>query len=81
MRQIQKIFNFILLYSCTHSKNSDFGVETISPGHAQHVRQVKSKVYESTASRGQVGFGKEGADEEALHDSGSSKRRQEEKHN
>lgn len=78
--QRQKRFNFDLCYADTHSKDSDFGVESISPGHAQHVGQVQSKVYEPTASCGQVGFGKESADEETLHDGGSGKRREEEKH-
>lgn len=65
----------------TYSKDSDFGVEPIPPGHAQHVRQVQAEVNQPTARGGQVGFGEEGADEETLHDGGSSKCRQEEKHN
>lgn len=73
-------FKVKLHFSDTHGEDSDFSVEPISPGNAQHVGQVQSEVYESATGRGQVGFGKEGADEETLHDGGSGKRRQEEKH-
>ena len=56
------------------------GVEPVSPGHTQNVRQVKPEVDQPSARSSQVGFGEEGADEETLHDGGGGERRQEEEH-
>lgn len=70
-----------LVFILTYSKDSDFSVEAISPGHTQYIRQVQTKIYQPPTRSSKVSFREEGADEETLHDGGSSKCHQEEKHN
>lgn len=53
-----------------HHKDTEWEGDVVTPGDAQHVGQVEGEVDDAAASRGQVGAGEEGADEEALADGG-----------
>lgn len=63
-----------------HHSHLEVSSHLVLPGEAENVWQVEGEVDDTTAGRGQAGLGKEGAEQEALHDRsrGESQQEQEE---